>query len=231
MTDLQFWLKAVISEIRSKPRNESGTSLLLLVATLTGVRSVWEEDVESSTKTSQVCHIQQHGHGKPGTADGCASKPCPGRAVRAAPLAQHPSTARDAAAPKQWEVLEELAPASDSGSVETSRGISRCLRSSGCTRGLMPVMDAAISCASRNHHPRYLLTCFIIQRNCPISRDHAARPAGPDRTSRGRGRTAAGGPRLTWGGGGGHASPCCVFKALLLLFLSIPPSLLCRCRS
>lgn len=42
--------------------------------TKTGVRNGWEEDVESSTMASQVYHIQQHGHGNPRTADGCASK-------------------------------------------------------------------------------------------------------------------------------------------------------------
>lgn len=64
------------------------------------MRNGWGEDVESSRVASQGYHIEQHRQGNPRAADGCASKPSPGRAGGAGPLTAATSAALDAAAPK-----------------------------------------------------------------------------------------------------------------------------------
>lgn len=159
------------------------------------------------------------------------AQPGPSRACSSPGRSTHPLHAM-LQPPKHWEVLEEIASASDSGLVETSRGISRRLRFSGCTRGLMPVMDATISCASRNDHPHYLLTCFITQRNCPISGRSRCPPCWSPPRLRGPGAD---------GGGGARGSPEAAAVATPLPAVSLKPSsssssssspsLPCCCRS
>lgn len=60
----------------------------------------WRRMSRTAQWQVNVYYIQQQGHGNPRRADGCAIQPSPGRAGVQVPYPQHPSTARDAAAPK-----------------------------------------------------------------------------------------------------------------------------------